>query len=111
VRNSAGEVIGVVLLVRRFPWVAEVHLMIVDGAVHGQGVGTALLEAIETDARDRGVRLLEVKTLGPRHTDAGCARARHSYEKCGFLPLEEIDLWGEDSPCLIMVKPLRAEAV
>lgn len=30
----------------------------------------------------------------------------HFYEAMGFLPLEETDLWGEATPCLIMVKPL-----
>ena len=34
------------------------------------------------------------------------ARTRHFYEKMGFLPLEETDLWGADTPSLIMVKPL-----
>ena len=29
-----------------------------------------------------------------------------STKKMGFLALEETDLWGEDTPCLIMVKPL-----
>jgi len=47
-----------------------------------------------------------VKTLGPSHPDAGYARTRHFYEKCGFLPLEETDLWGDDNPCLFMVMPL-----
>lgn len=65
-----------------------------------------MLKAIEVDAVRRGIRLLEVKTLGASHPDAGYARTRHFYEKQGFLPLEETDLWGEGTPCLIMVKPL-----
>ena len=44
-------------------------------------------------------------------TSPGCCpvpgtRTRRFYEKMGFLALEETDLWGEDTPCLIMVKPL-----
>ena len=50
--------------------------------------------------------MLEVKTLGPSHPDPGYARTRRVYEKMGFLALEETDLWGEDTPCLIMGKPL-----
>jgi hypothetical protein len=65
-----------------------------------------MVAAIEADARRSGVRLLEVKTLGPSHPDLGYARTRHFYETIGFLPLEETDLWGEQNPCLIMVKPL-----
>ncbi|SNU02155.1 Acetyltransferase (GNAT) family protein [Ruaniaceae bacterium KH17] len=97
------------LIDRHFPHVAEVHLTVVDRELHGSGVGTAMLSAIEEDAVQRGVRLLEVKTLGPSHPDEGYARTRHFYEKCGFLALEETDLWGAGTPCLIMVKPLSVE--
>ena len=106
VRDLAGRVVGITLVDRHFPHVAEIHLMVVDREVHGTGGGTAMLAAIEADAIGCGVRLLEVKTLGASHADAGYARTRHFYEKFGFLALEETDLWGEDSPCLIMVKPL-----
>lgn len=106
VRDDDGRVVGVTLIDRHFPHVAEVHFMVVDRARHGQGVGAAMMAAIEADARERGVRLLEVKTLGASHPDAGYARTRHFYEKMGFLPVEETDLWGPDTPCLIMVKPL-----
>ena len=110
VRDSEGSVVGVTLVDRHFPHVAEIHLTVVDRAMHGSGVGTAMLAAIEADALGRGVRLLEVKTLGPSHPDAGYALTRRFYEKQGFLPLEETDLWGEGTPCLIMVKPLGVVA-
>ena len=106
VRDARGVVVGVTLVTRHFPHVAEVHLMVVEPARHGRGVGSAMLEAIERDAREGGAQLLEVKTLGPSHPDPGYARTRRFYEKMGFLALEETDLWGGDTPCLIMVKPL-----
>lgn len=106
VRDREGKVIGVTLIDRHFPHVAEVHLTIVDRSVHGTGVGTAMLRAVEDDAVRRGVRLLQVKTLGASHPDPGYARTRHFYERWGFLPLEETSLWDEGTPCLIMVKPL-----
>ena len=106
VRDAAGRVIGVSLIDRHFPHVAEFHFMVVDRAHHGTGVGTAMVEAVEADARRRGVRLLLVKTLGTSHPDSGYARTRHFYDTMGFLALEETDLWGEDNPCLFMVKPL-----
>jgi GNAT superfamily N-acetyltransferase len=80
--------------------------MVVDRDHHGQGVGTAMVQAVEEDARERGVQLLEVKTLGASHPDSSYARTRHFYEQAGFLPLEETHLWGEENPCLFMVKPL-----
>ncbi|WP_350271460.1 GNAT family N-acetyltransferase [Brevibacterium sp. CBA3109] len=91
-----------------FPHVAEVHLAVVGRSVHGAGVGTAMLRAVEDDAVCRGVRLLQVKTLGGSHPDPGYARTRHFYERWVFLSLEEAALWGEGTPCLIMVKPLPA---
>lgn len=106
VRDDTGRVDGVTLVDRHFPHVAEIHLTVVDRSRHGTGIGTAMLRAVESDARATGVRLLEVKTLGASHSDAGYARTRHFYRKFGFLPLEETDLWGDASPCLIMVKPL-----
>ncbi|WP_233549827.1 GNAT family N-acetyltransferase [Cellulomonas rhizosphaerae] len=106
VRDQEGVVVGVTLVDRHFPHVAEIHLTVVDRAVHGTGVGSAMMSAIDQDARARGVRLLEVKTLGASHPDAGYGRTRHFYEKWGFLPLEETNLWGEGTPCLFMVKPL-----
>lgn len=110
VRDAAGTVVGVTLVDRHFPHVAEIHLTVVARTAHGCGVGTAMLEAIEADAIVGGVKLLEVKTLGASHPDEGYARTRHFYEKCGFLPLEETDLWGAGTPCLIMVKPLGADS-
>lgn len=106
VRDDGGRVVGVTLVARHFPHVAEIHLTVVDRAHHGTGVGTAMVTAIEADARRRAVRLLEVKTLGASHPDPGYARTRHFYETVGFLPLEETELWGEGTPCLFMVKPL-----
>lgn len=106
VRDSDDRVVGVTLIDRHFPHVAEIHLTVVDRAVHGTGVGSAMMRAIEEDSHARGARLLEVKTLGASHPDAGYARTRHFYEKWGFLPLEETDLWGEGTPCLLMMKPL-----
>lgn len=106
VRDADGVVVGVTLIDRHFPDVAEIYLIVVDRGVHGTGVGTAMLAAIEADGIGRGVRLLEVKTLGASHPDVGYARTRHFYEKWGFLPLEETELWGAGTPCLIMVKRL-----
>jgi N-acetylglutamate synthase-like GNAT family acetyltransferase len=104
--SDNGKVIGVILLSRHFPQTAEIHFMVVAREYHGQGVGTALVEAISADAKENDLKLLEVKTLGASHPDKNYARTRHFYEKLGFIPLEETELWGADTPCLIMVKPL-----
>lgn len=106
VRDPHGTVVGLALTTWHFGQVCELELMVVDGAHHGGGVGTALVRAVESDARRRGATMLEVKTLGASHPDPYHARTRHFYERAGFLPVEETDLWGAQNPCLVMVKPL-----
>lgn len=74
---------------------------------HRQWIGRRLLAYAEEALRDDGVRLLQVKTLGPSSFNAAYARTRAFYTAMGFLPLEErFDLWGEDNPYLILVKCL-----
>ena len=106
VRDDGGQVVGVTLVARHFEHSAEIHFTVVDRVVHGTGVGTAMIRSIEAKARQGGVKLLQVKTLGASHPDPHYARTRHFYENMGFLPLEETNVWGEATPCLIMVKPL-----
>lgn len=109
VGTEAGSVVGVTLINHHFADSAEIHFTAVAKTHHGQGVGTSMISAIEADLRQRGVLMLTVKTLGPSHPDPGYARTREFYRKHGFIPLEETTLWGEGTPCLVMVKPLVAE--
>ena len=85
---------------------AEVYVMGVRRDRHGQGLGTALVEAAEEYLRARGFEYLQVKTLGPSDSDEGYARTRAFYEARGFVALEEIHGLWEDNPCLLMVKRL-----
>lgn len=85
---------------------AEIYVMGVRRARHGQGIGTALMRAAEEYLSACGVEYLQVKTLGPSDPDAGYARTRAFYDARGFAPLEELhDLW-EHNPCLLLVKHL-----
>jgi GNAT superfamily N-acetyltransferase len=88
------------------PLAAEVYVMGVRRAQHGQGLGSKLLRAVEAYLRARGVEYLQVKTLGPSHSDAGYAKTRGFYLARGFVPLEEIHGLWEHSPCLLLVKRL-----
>jgi GNAT superfamily N-acetyltransferase len=98
---------GALLIRRHFPGAAEIDLMLVDPGLHRSGIGRALVRAAEADLIADGCELLQVKTLGPSHPDAGYALTRQFYAAVGFRPLEELtDLWGPDNPCLILVKTL-----
>lgn len=98
--------VGVLLLPQHSDGAAEVYLIAVERAWRGHGVGSALLAAAEADLATRGVRLLQVKTLGPSRPHEGYAETRAFYERRGFLPLEELHGFWDQNPCLIMVKPL-----
>ena len=86
---------------------AEIYVIGVRVECHRRGIGTALVEVSEAFLRERDVEYLQVKTLGPSHPSEHYAATRSFYAARGFRPLEELpDLWGEDNPCLIMVKRL-----
>ena len=97
---------GVLLAARHFPESAEIYLMAVAPAMHRQGIGRALVETFEADLIADGVKLLQVKTLGPSLPDAGYEQTRRFYRHMGFRPLEEIHGLWPGNPCLIMVKVL-----
>lgn len=104
--DATGTVVGALLVERRFPETAEIHLLLVEPSRHRQGAGRALLAAAEADLRAEGVRLLEVKTLGPSHPSEPYARTRRFYAAMGFLPVDELHGVWPDNPCLVLVKPL-----
>jgi GNAT superfamily N-acetyltransferase len=86
---------------------AEIYVMGVLPEHHRHGIGTALVEDAENLLRVMGVEYLQVKTLGPSEPSEHYARTRRFYEARGFRPLEELTaIWGEENPCLIMVKRL-----
>lgn len=73
-----------------------------------KGLGRELVRAAEAILARQGVEYLQVKTLSPSMEDAHYAETRAFYEAMGFRPLEEIrQIWGDENPCLIMVKYLQ----
>ena len=86
---------------------AEIYVMGVLPEHHRTGIGTALVAAAEHLLRGTGVEYLQVKTLGPSRPDEHYGATRRFYEAREFRPLEELTaIWGEENPCLIMVKRL-----
>jgi len=102
----SNEVLGALLVTQHNRESAEIHLLAVSPEHHRQGVGRALVAAFEGDMRTAGVKVLQVKTLGPSRPDEAYARTLRFYLALGYIPLEEIHgLWAEN-PCLILVKTL-----
>jgi ribosomal protein S18 acetylase RimI-like enzyme len=101
-----GGAVGFLSIKRHSPRAAEIYVMGVLPDHHRQGVGSALIREAESLLRAQQVEYLQVKTLGPSDPDESYAGTRRFYERCGFVPLEELhDLW-DANPCLIMVKHL-----
>jgi ribosomal protein S18 acetylase RimI-like enzyme len=106
---KVGEnVAGFLTLKQHSPYAAEVYVMGLYPQYHRQGLGRDLVKAAEALLAEQGVEYLQVKTLSPSVEDAHYAQTRAFYEAMGFRPLEEIrQIWGEENPCLIMVKYLH----
>jgi coenzyme F420-0:L-glutamate ligase / coenzyme F420-1:gamma-L-glutamate ligase len=96
---------GFVSLKQHTAGAAEIYVMGVRRALHGRGIGRALVAAAEAWCREHGVSFLLVKTLGPSHPDSGYAATRRFYQAVGFVPLQELTgLWEEGQPTLLLVK-------
>ena len=107
VASTDREDVGLLTLVTHTPYAAEVYVMGVLPEYHRRGIGRLMLERAEVWLSERDMEYLQVKTLSPRHPDAGYAKTRAFYLACGFRPLEEFpELWGPDQPALQMVKAL-----
>jgi len=102
---AAGSEAGFLCLKQHMPQAAEVYVMAVRREHHRRGIGRALVAEAESWCRARGIRFLQVKTLGPSRESRGYGATRAFYEAMGFVALEELHgLWGGENPALILVK-------
>ena len=100
-------VVGFLSLKQHNPYAAEIYVMGIRLEAHRHGLGKALIGEAEKWLRAQGVEYLQVKTLGPSHSDPNYAKTRAFYLAVGFRPMEEFhQIWDEQNPCLILVKKL-----
>jgi coenzyme F420-0:L-glutamate ligase/coenzyme F420-1:gamma-L-glutamate ligase len=96
---------GFLCVKQHAPRAAEIYVMGVLQEQHRRGIGRALVAEAERWCRSRGIRYLQVKTLGPSRESRGYGATRLFYEAAGFVALEELHgLWSHDNPTLILVK-------
>ena len=81
-RNEAGEAIGMGALKQQDAEMGEVKRMFTLPAIRGQRVGSALLQAIEQLARDKGLSVLVLET----GAEASMPEAHRLYQRGGFSP-------------------------
>jgi GNAT superfamily N-acetyltransferase len=102
-----GQVVGYVALSMHFGRNCEIHSMGVLPEWHRMGIGKALVAAAAVWAQQQRCDYLSVKTLSESHDDANYANTRRFYLAMGLQPFEELpELWGDDLPCLLLVRRL-----
>ncbi|WML45436.1 GNAT family N-acetyltransferase [Neobacillus sp. PS3-40] len=100
--------IGFISIKSNNQYTSEIYVMGILKKYHKKGFGKKLLLKAEETLINNQVKFLMVKTLGDSHSDLNYKNTRQFYTKVGFFPLEEIkEIWGEENPCLIMVKYLQ----
>lgn len=100
--------VGFVSLLHHNEFTSEIYCMGIFKELHGRGLGKKLLREAEQFLKEQGKMFLSVKTLGDSFPDEAYARTKHFYRGVGFYPLEEsTEIWGPQTPCLLMVKPLN----
>lgn len=102
------DAIGFISLNKHFPSAAEIHVMGLLPEFHGKKIGNELIRVAEQSLVAQGCKFLTVKTLSESRPDEGYDKTRRFYLRYGFSPIEEFKtLWGEENPCLMMVKGIK----
>ena len=99
-------IVGFATMVLHNPRSAEVQVLGVAPDQRRRGIGRSILDHIDAELTQRGVELLQIKTLGPSETSAAYEETRAFYHAMDFVPLEELRLPTWDDLALIMVKRL-----
>jgi ribosomal protein S18 acetylase RimI-like enzyme len=85
----------------------DLTMIAVAPELQGAGRGSALLDRVEDDLRDRGQRLLVVDTSGTAQYD----RTRDFYVRCGYTTAARVpDYWSDGDDLVVFVKRLRPRA-
>lgn len=100
------ESVGLLSLQVHNPYTGEIYLLALLEDHHGRGGGRLLLEKAQEHLKKRGCIYFMVKTLAPSREDPYYEKTRSFYSHMGFYPLQELDLWGPENPCLLMIKNL-----
>ncbi len=103
-----GKIAGIMTLKQQTPETIEIRALGVSPDRHRQGIGRQLVEKAELLAAAGGARMLSLKTVGPSDSNPKFVPTRAFYSAMGFVHVEELPLWGPETSCLLMAKPLAA---
>jgi putative acetyltransferase len=100
VARQDGQAVGCGALVVGAERRGEIKRMIVHAAARGQGVGGAILQAIETAAKQQDIEIIRLET-GPHSLEALALYQRH-----GYRPRGAFGGYGESPHSVFMEKRL-----
>jgi ribosomal protein S18 acetylase RimI-like enzyme len=86
--------------------VAEITWMAVRATSRRRGIGRSLLGALVKRLQEQQVHRLDVKTLSERAAYAPYAETRSFYRANGFEPIDELDIWDEENPAVLLRRSL-----
>lgn len=104
--TESGIIAGFALLFEAYEETSEIEVMAVRPGWQRQGVGSALLQAAESYARQQGKEFVLLKTIGPSENDALAAQTYSFFLKNDYCPLEEFEFLWQNCYCTLMVKKL-----
>lgn len=99
-RDAQARALGMAALVNRGDSSGELKRLYVDEAGRGQGVATAVMDALEAAARAEGIRTLQLET-GPKQLPAIAL-----YERRGYHHIENFGPYVGDEFSVCMEKTL-----
>jgi GNAT superfamily N-acetyltransferase len=109
-----GRAGGLLLIKRHSPVSAEIYWLGVDPDHHRQGIGKALIGAVEHRLREEKIRFLFVMTLHPEDPYEPYRRTRLFYERMGFalaLSSGQALAMSSSDRLAYYLKPLQPKAV
>jgi ribosomal protein S18 acetylase RimI-like enzyme len=106
VAERNGDILAFLTWEPRGHTAAEITWMAVHAGKRRQGIGRALVGALIDRLRADGIHELRVKTLSSRMEYEPYAETRAFYRSNGFEEVEELDVWGPESPAVLLLKEL-----
>jgi GNAT superfamily N-acetyltransferase len=114
VATVGDEVVGFVLVERRYPATAEITFAAVVPEMQGGGVGTQLVDSALAALADDGVAVVEVETLDASAGYEPYVATRGFWEHRGFRQIDCIDPlpgWQPGNPSAIYVAALTPASI